>query len=86
MKLYTFPSAPSPQRVHLFMNEKGIEIETQFIDMRAGEHLSDEYRAINPRMTVPALQLEDGTIISEVIAILTLHATIFFKPLNRVSV
>ena len=70
MKLYTFPSAPSPQRVHLFMKEKGIDIESQLIDMRAGEHLGEAFKKINPRMTVPALQLDDGTTISEVIAIL----------------
>ncbi len=69
MKLYTFPMAPSPQRVHVFMKEKGIEIPCEVIDMMKAEQLGDAYRTINPRCTLPALVLEDGTVISEVVAI-----------------
>lgn len=69
MKLYTFPMAPSPQRVHVFMKEKGIEIPCEVIDMMKAEQLGDAYRAINPRCTLPALVLEEGTVISEVVAI-----------------
>lgn len=69
MKLYTFPMAPSPQRVHAFMKEKGIEIPCEIIDMMKAEQLSEAYRTINPRCTLPALVLEDGTVISEVVAI-----------------
>ncbi len=70
MKLYTYDAAPSPQRVALFMKYKGITIDTQQIDMTAGEHLGDEYRAIVPDQTVPALVLDDGTVLSEVIGII----------------
>ncbi|MGB0866459.1 MAG: glutathione S-transferase family protein [Granulosicoccaceae bacterium] len=69
MKLYTYPSAPSPQRVHLLMAEKGIDIPSVLVDLRANEQLGASYRTINPRCTVPALVLEDGTVISEVIAV-----------------
>lgn len=69
MKLYTYPAAPSPQRVHILLREKGIEIPCEEIDLRAKEQLSAEYRAINPRCTVPALVLDDGTMICEVVAI-----------------
>jgi len=69
MKLYTYPPAPSPQRVHILLKEKGIELPFEHIDMLKQEHLSAQYKAINPRGTVPALVLEDGTVISEVIAI-----------------
>lgn len=69
MKLYTFPTAPSPQRVHLFLKEKGVELPFEFVDMKAAAQLSEEYKTVNPRCTVPALLLEDGTVISEVIAI-----------------
>jgi len=61
MKLYTFPEAPSPRRVHLFLAEKGLEIEQVFIDMRTGEHLSDAFAAIHPDCTLPVLELDDGT-------------------------
>lgn len=82
MKLYTFPTAPSPQRVHLFLQEKGIEIPFEMVDMRAKAQLSDEYKAVNARGTVPALVLDDDTVISEVVAICAyLEAAYPDKPL-----
>lgn len=82
MKLYTYDAAPSPQRVALFMKYKGIEIESQQVDMAAAEQLGDEYRAMVPQMTVPALILDDGTVLTEVIGICTyLEALYPDKPL-----
>lgn len=69
MKLYTFPEAPSPRRVHLFMAEKGLELEEVPIDMRQGEHLSDEFAAIHSDCTLPVLELDDGTRLSSCAAI-----------------
>jgi len=51
------------------MAEKGIDIETVQIDLGAGEQFGDVFRAINPDCVVPALQLDDGSCLSEVIAI-----------------
>lgn len=86
MKLYTFPSAPSPQRVHIFMQEKGIDIDTKFVDMMKAEQLSDGYKAVNPNATVPALVLDDGTVISEVVAICRyLEAKFPDKPLMGID-
>jgi glutathione S-transferase len=45
----------------VFIAEKGIEIPTREIDLRHGENLSPEFRAINPYCTVPVLKLDDGT-------------------------
>lgn len=69
MKIYTFDPAPNPQRLILFMKYKGIEIDTQQIDMLSLEQLGEEYRAIVPEGTVPALVLDDGTVMTEVIGI-----------------
>lgn len=70
MKLYTFEIAPNPRRLALFMAYKGIELETQHIDLGpAREQLSEAYRAINPSCTVPALQLDDGRVLTETIGI-----------------
>jgi glutathione S-transferase len=69
MKLYSYPPAPSPQRVHFFMKEKGIDLPVEVVDMMAAAQLGDAYKAVNPRGTVPALVLDDGTVISEVVAI-----------------
>ena len=69
MKLYTFDAAPNPARLKLFMDFKQIELDTIQIDLGAYEQLSDAYQAIVPEATVPALVLDDGTVLSAVIAI-----------------
>lgn len=69
MKLYTYPAAPSPRRIHLFLAEKALEIEQVVVDLRKGEHLKPEFAAINPALTVPALLLDDGTSLCESVAI-----------------
>ena len=69
MKLYTYDPAPNPQRLTLFLKYKGIDLETRQIDMMKAEQLGEEYRAINPACTVPALVLDDGTVMTEVVGI-----------------
>ena len=71
MHFYTFPTAPSPRRVHQFLDYKGIELPTTVVDMRNGEHLSDSYRAINPLATVPALMTDEGVMLTEIVGICT---------------
>lgn len=71
MKLYTFDPAPNPRRLALFLKLKGIEIDTQQIDLMAGEQFTEAYRRINPMSTVPALVLDDGTLLTEVIGMYT---------------
>jgi len=61
MRLLTCTGAPSPRRVTLFLAEKGIELETVEIDLRAGEHLQDEFARKSPDCTVPVLELDDGS-------------------------
>lgn len=69
MKLYDGGRAPNPRRVQIFLKEKGIELDTQQLDLNSLEHRSPEMLAKNPVATVPFLELEDGTVISETIAI-----------------
>ena len=69
MKFYDCATAPSPRRVRIFLAEKGIGIETVQIDLRNGEQFTPAFRAINPDCTVPALQLDDGTVIADAVAI-----------------
>jgi glutathione S-transferase len=69
MKFYDCKTAPSPRRVRIFLAEKGIELETLQVDLGGGEQFSDEFRKVNPDCVVPALELDDGSCISEVIAI-----------------
>ncbi len=69
MKLYDCTTAPSPQRVRIFLAEKSIDIPLVQVNLRDGEQLGDAFRKINPDCTVPVLELDDGTRISEIYAI-----------------
>ncbi len=70
MKLYGAPMpAPNPRRVRIFLAEKGIDLAETPIDMRKREHKSPEHRARNSLGQIPTLELDDGTTISETVAI-----------------
>ncbi len=69
MKLYDSGRAPNPRRTRIFLAEKGISVFTEQVDMMAMQHKTREYTAINPLQRMPALVLDDGTIITESIAI-----------------
>jgi len=69
MKLYDTSYAPNPRRVRIYLAEKGIELPKVQVDLMKGEHKQEAYRKIAPNSRVPALQLDDGTIILESIAI-----------------
>ena len=69
MKLHEANATPNARRVHIFMAEKGIEIERVPVDIRAGENLSEAYLAKNPAGRIPTLELDDGTFLSESVAI-----------------
>lgn len=69
MLLYGSKMAPNSDRVEMFAYEKGIELPFRQLELMKGEHRSEEYRAISPNRRVPALVLDDGTVIRESIAI-----------------
>jgi glutathione S-transferase len=69
MKLYDSKTAPNPRRTRIFLAEKGITVPTEQVDIMAMQHKTPEYAAINPLQRMPALVLDDGTIITESIAI-----------------
>jgi len=69
MILYDFVPAPNPRRVRIFLHEKGIEVPTKQIDIMKGEHKKKEFKKASPLSQVPTLELDDGTFITESIAI-----------------
>ena len=69
MKLYDMTRAPNPRRVRIFLAEKGIEVDNVQVDVLAGENLTDDYLKINPRGLIPSLELDDGTCLTETVAI-----------------
>ena len=67
---YNSPNpAPNPRRVRIFAAEKGIALPMRDLSIPAREHKADDYLALNPRGQTPALQLDDGTVIAESVAI-----------------
>jgi len=69
MKLYDYPHAPNPRRVRVFLAEKGITIPRVNVDIMKGEQRTAQFATLNPRQAVPVLELDDGTVIAESIAI-----------------
>ena len=69
MRLYNSKYAPNARRVRVFLKEKGLEIPFVDIDLAVLEHKTPNYTALNPFQGVPALELDNGDIIAESIAI-----------------
>ena len=69
MKIYEFKRAPNPKRVQMFLVEKKIDVEYVQVNVRAGENRESNFLSINPKSGVPALELDNGTVISESMAI-----------------
>ena len=70
MKLYSLKSAPNPRRVRIFLAEKRISLPIEEIeDVETGLHRSPEFRAKNSLAQLPVLELDDGTTLTESVAI-----------------
>ena len=68
MKLHN-SLGPNPHVVRMFAAERGIDLDTVEVDLMAGENRQEAYLAKNPAGQLPALELDDGTVIAEVTAI-----------------
>ncbi len=69
MKLYDGGRAPNPRRVRIFLAEKGISVPLVPIDLARLEQKAPAFVAVNPMKQTPALELDDGTVITESVAI-----------------
>ena len=69
MKLYEDQRAPNPRRVRIFLAEKGIEVPRQQVDIMAEEHKAPAIAKLNPFTRLPILELDDGRVICESLAI-----------------
>lgn len=69
MRLFDGGRAPNPRRVRVFLAEKGIEVPTVAVDMAGLEHRGNPMTMRNPLQRLPVLELDDGTILTESIAI-----------------
>ena len=69
MKLYQFDLAPASKRVTFFLKETGIEVPIVQLNVRDGDQFEEPFNSLNPFHCIPFLELEDGTAISESVAI-----------------
>ena len=69
MKIHESHSAPNPRRVRVFLAEKGLQVSYEEVDIGKAVNREEEFRKKNPLSTVPVLELDDGTFISESVAI-----------------
>ena len=69
MKLFDGGRAPNPRRVRVFLAEKRLEVPLVPVDMGALEHKKEAVSSRNPLQRLPVLELDDGTILTESVAI-----------------
>lgn len=69
MKFYDLKAGMNPRRLRIFLAEKGIDVPKVEVDMPGGENRAEPFLSINPLGTMPVLELDDGTILTESIAI-----------------
>jgi glutathione S-transferase len=69
MKLFDGGKAPNPRRVRVFLSEKGISVPLVPVDMGALGHQQEPVASRNPLRRLPVLELDDGTVITESVAI-----------------
>jgi glutathione S-transferase len=80
MKLYDGGRAPNPRRVRVFLAEKGISVPLVPVDMGAMGHKGEEVKRRNPLQRLPVLELDDGAILTESIAICRYFEALHPKP------
>ncbi len=81
MKLYNAPMpAPNPRRVRIFLGEKGASVPLAEVAIMKREHKAPEHIARNSLGQVPTLELDDGTTISETVAICRYLESVFPEP------
>jgi maleylpyruvate isomerase len=70
MKLYSFPYSSASYRVRIALHLKAVPFDLVTVDLRAKAQRRPEYRRVNPHGRVPALELDDGTVIAQSLAII----------------
>ena len=80
MKIYGHRSYGNPRRVAIFLDEKGVDLPFEPVDLGAGAHKTPDFLAKNPAGQVPVLELDDGTCIAETQAICRYLEDLYPEP------
>lgn len=80
MRLYEDPRTPNSLRVQYYLSEKGVDVERVILDINSHDHKSAEFAEKNPKMRVSVLELDDGTFISESMAICRYFEGLYPSP------
>ena len=80
LTLYDCATAPSPRRARILLAEKDVAHDTVQVDLRSGEHMGADYRAVNPQGTVPALRTDEGLLLTDNAAISAWLEACFPQP------
>lgn len=81
MKLYLDTGrAPNPRKLRIYLAEKGLTLPLKELDLRAGEQRTPEFLRMNPFAGVPILELDDGTVIAESLAIMEYLEELYPEP------
>ena len=70
MKVHDFPFAPNPRKLRTYLGEKGIEMSFEIVNLIEGEHKAPDFLAKNPLGSVPVLELDDGSFLTESLPII----------------
>ena len=77
MKIYDFPGAPNPKKLRVYLAEKGITVPCETVDLVSGKNRAPDFLRINPLGGLPVLELDDGSHLTESLAIME-----YFEELN----
>jgi glutathione S-transferase len=80
MKIYDFTHAPNPKKLRVYLAEKGIEVERVEVNILTGETRDDAFRAKNPMLGLPVLELDDGRTFAESLAIMEYFEELHPEP------
>jgi maleylpyruvate isomerase len=78
--LHNYFRSSASVRVRVALNLKGLDYTYAAHHLRHGEHRSEAYRAVNPHALVPALELADGTVLTQSLAIMEYLDEVFAEP------
>ncbi len=70
MKIYDFVGAPNPKKLRVYLAEKGIKVPMEAVNIVSGENRTPQFLQKNPLGGLPVLELDDGSYLSESLAII----------------